>query len=513
MLVNGENKMKKKVAWISVALLVVLFVVFGITKGLDHKKEKDKKDAQTTVVWAIRGDAQIKEQNVKKTNALLQKKGYDLAIQFLELDVDEDYKKQEVYHNALKQAIEEGKVDLAYCDYIYYSESDNSESRLQKSAAPGEMEQYLESGLFMPLNEWLQSSAGKTVYDLYDEDVWTGASIHGKNYIFPDESADQASNGSVAFEKNHVSDALIDAWDGSWSGLWKSMQQIKLGNGEFMLLGNPYLDGFEEITKVKQYQMEDDLVYNIHTGEIQQPFALNEFHEYLKFLHQCYQKGYLNEENKIDSGEWNDEKELSVKNRGYAIAFQMSCNADDKRKENAFALTGMIGGGTAVVAGSKNREKALELVRILRTDDEIANTLIWGEGNKDRILDDDGYVQDSFKDMDNDKSLLGLNDGIFQSRDKAEPALDMREYRRQCEQSSLRTKSDILGFWADYSGLEDEINTYQNTLEKYVDCWQKDDFESEYKKADQQLAKVSEKLLQELNRQMTEWKKQKKSGH
>lgn len=501
--------MKKKGTLISVALLVVVFFVFGITKRLDHKQEMDKKNSQTTIVWAIRGDAEIKEQNVKKTNDLLQKKGYDMAIRFLELNVDEEYKNPEVYHNALKKAIEDGKVDLAYCDYIYNSASENLEYCLQKSVAPGEMAQFLKNGLFMPLNEWLQSSAGKMVYNLYDKDVWIGASIQENNYIFPDETANQVYNASVGFEKNHVSDTSIDTWDGSWSGLWKLMQQIKLGKDEFMMLGTPCLDGFEEITGKKQYQIEDNLVFNIHTGEIQQPFALNEFYEYLKFLHQCYQKGYLNSEDKMDASNWSEEKELSVRNRDYAIAFQISCNTDDKHKEKAFAITGTIGSGTAVVAGSKNKEKALELIKVLRTDDEIANTLVWGEENKNRILEDDGYVQDSFKDMDNDKSVLGLGDGIFQSRDKAELALDMRKYRQQCEQSSFRTKSDILGFWADYSDLENEMITYQNTLEKYVDCWQKDDFELEYKKADQQLTKVSEKLLHELNRQMKEWQQQK----
>jgi hypothetical protein len=284
------------------------------------------------------------------------------------------------------------------------------------------------------------------------------------------------------------------------------MKQINLQEGDCMLLGAPWLDSFEGATEQVHYTVDDNgLVYNIHTGEISQPFSLDKFYNYLSFLHQCYQAGYLSDEQKMDSGYYDSLTDKILENGSYAIGFQSEIGDDDWSKDSAFVVSGALG-VTAVAANSTKKEKALELLTLLRTDDEIANTLVWGEGDASQILNRDGYVEDSYENS-TDKYALGLNDGIFQSEARQEPESDMRAYRKKCEESSLRTYSDILGFCPDYSGLEKELKAYQNVLADSVDCWQENDFEQAYKKAQKKLQKVSRKLLKELNRQMKEWKK------
>ena len=69
-----------------------------------------------------------------------QKKGYDIAIKVKKLKADTTYEKQEIYHDALEKAVKEKVVDVAYVDACY-------------DTALGEMAQYLQSGLFYPLNK------------------------------------------------------------------------------------------------------------------------------------------------------------------------------------------------------------------------------------------------------------------------------------------------------------------------------------------------------------------------
>ena len=130
-------------------------------------------------------------------------------------------------------------------------------------------------------------------------------------------------------------------------------------------------------------------------------------------------------------------------------------------------------------------------------------------GEKENILDSDGYVKKSYGKRLNvtQWSELGVNDGIFQSRDLEPPLTDMRSYRRKCENSSNRLHSRILGFWPDYRGLEYEISEYQRVLVENVDCWQEKNFEEAYRTASKNVEYVSKKLVKKLNQQMDQYKK------
>lgn len=485
--------MKKVI--VSFVLLSILFLTSCEVKRGGGDGSAAKVSEENTLVWAVRDDARIQEEYVQKTNQLLSAKGYDLAIEFRYLKADKGYQEQEIYHDALAEAVKAGEVDIAYCDLWYGN-------------APGEMPKYLQSGLFDSLTEWLHSPDGVPVYDLYDEDVWKGSSVGGENYILPDENCYDGFVAAIAFQRDHVSDQLINSWDGSWSDLWRIMEQIELSEDDTMILGYPEMSNFEGMVKEKKYITDDELIYDIQTGKVCQPFELEEFHEYLSFLHQCFQKGYLTEDHSIDSGFMKKEEFERQEREQYAIAWQADTrlkNANVAFMESSFTLTGALGGGTAVSAYSKKKEKALELLKILRTDDEIANTLVWGEGDASKLLGEDGYVKKSHTDF-SDRNILGLNDGIFHCEEDVPEELNMREYRKKCENSPLRTSSKLLGFWPDYSGIEGELEAYQEELTECMDCWQEKDFERAYRKAEKRVCKVSGKLLKELNNQIKEWK-------
>ena len=170
-------------------------------------------------------------------------------------------------------------------------------------------------------------------------------------------------------------------------------------------------------------------------------------------------------------------------------------------------VRGILGEGTAISVYSDKKEKALELMKILRTDDEIANTLIWGEQDAKKLLDEDGYVKDSVERI-SDRSAFGLNDGIFQQKEEGiTPVKNMRKYRNKWIHYSPRTTSRMLGFWPDYSSFYEELTEYQDVLKESVDCFREKDFEKAYQEAAERVAKAWKPVGKKVQKQITEWKR------
>ena len=67
------------------------------------------------------------------------------------------------------------------------------------------------------------------------------------------------------------------------------MEKVRLGKNDMMVTGYPMMDFFEGRVKKRKYMIDDDIVYDIQNQTVHQPFELEEFYEYLSFLHKCYQ--------------------------------------------------------------------------------------------------------------------------------------------------------------------------------------------------------------------------------
>ncbi len=330
--------------------------------------------------------------------------------------------------------------------------------------------------------------------------------VEGVNYTFPNETYYDVPRSLVAFRKDHVSKKLIKSWDGSWEDLLRIMDKVKLSKEDIMLAGFPEMDFFEGRVRKQKYMIDDYIVYNIQNKTVHQPFELKEFYEYESFLHKCYQKGYIKNHG-MDSCESSEDEIKQMAQGKYAIAWQ----ADERlsASEHVFSrgavcVQGTLGEGTAVSAYSDKKEKALQLVKILRTDDEVANTLIWGEGDAKKLLDRDGYVKKSVE-SNRSQATFGINDGIFQKKEDMPPAKNMRKYRDKLRHYSPRTTSRLLGFWPDYSDFYEELLEYQNTLKENMDCFQEKDFEKSYQKAAKRVEKAWRPVEKELQDQIRKW--------
>ena len=112
--------MKKKLA--AVFLISALILTSCNSSGAGSKTaplKSDKKTSDNEVVWTLEEGAKVPEDNVKKLNEALYKKGYDVSVRFNYLKNDYVKNSPKEYHSALEKTIKEKKTDIAFCGWEY----------------------------------------------------------------------------------------------------------------------------------------------------------------------------------------------------------------------------------------------------------------------------------------------------------------------------------------------------------------------------------------------------------
>lgn len=494
--------MKKKLA--AVFLTSAFILTSCNSHGAGDKAaplKSDKKISDNQVVWTLEDSAKVPEDNVKLLNETLYKKGYDVSVKFNYIKNDYIKNSPKEYHNALEKTIKDKKTDIAFCGWEYES-------------YPGEMAEFIKKGYFYPLEKWLYSSEGKAVYELYDKEIWDSVKVSNKIYSLPNENMSYKPQEVVGFNKKYLSQDEINLWDGTWSDLLRILDETKQQKDVAKILGFPSMDYFQDMTSKEVYSYKEGLFYNVKTGKITNPFNTKGFYEYLLFLHKCYQKKYI--KHGMDDNGITDDNEMQQYDSG---KFVMMLNVTDDSgyadmvyEKRKFAVSNNIGIGTVICANSDKKDNALLLLSALRTDDELANILIWGESDKSKLTDADGFVdEEKVKNEISQPISIGLCDGVFQY--KGALSADMRTYKKKCLSSKLRVKSDIAGFNPDYSGIKAELSVYLKLLEKYQNCWKKSDFDKKmYNEIAAKLTKKSLGLIEELSEQIERYKGEKEGA-
>lgn len=506
-----------------------LIVLMSICLASCSGKDKDRKEASTTepsattdqgpvkagqelddsavseneVIWTVDDFAQVPEENVKKLNQALYQKGYDVAVRFEYINAPEDAKDSDKhYQKELIQRIKNQETDIVNCGW----ESDE---------LPGGVVKLIRTGYFLPLDQWLNTEEGKQVYQLYDEEVWKAAQVDGVSYTMPNESIYDSSKTMVAVNTQYIPKDFISSWDGTWDDLYRVLEKAKVPKDIMLVAGCPFWSQFAEKQSQNAYYVQDDLVYDMKEAKVFHPFKLDEFHSYLSFLNRCYQKGWLS---KVEMGgvvRYTDQESEDIANLKYGIHINTSvedailAGLEDEAKKKIiyepihYCVGNHIGLGTAVCANSTKTEAALSLLKALRTDDDLANLLVWGSSDRKKMLGEDGKVSENNR-LARGYSL-GLYDGIFQ--EAYSPAGNMREYKKEKMQSEQRLPSALAGFYPNYTGMEKDLEKYGKTLDRLVECWKEKDFEKEYQKAVKALKPYEDSIMKKINQQINEWQK------
>lgn len=480
--------------------LVLMFslILSGCTKKTnpDVTSEETETSLRTEIVWTIGGSAQMPQENIDKLNQALADKGYDFYVTFQYIGDYEGFPDAAAgakYQKELIKSIKNQETDLFFCGWEYES-------------VPWLVTEFLDSGLLYPLNDWLESEQGKSVYQLYDQEIWKSGSVNGKIYGFPNETNVYSEAVKIAFNKEYIPEEEIEGWDGTLKGLMSILDHTEIGEGEIMIAGFPSWNGFTRFVPSMKYLMMDNFYADLDGQRLYQPFEIKEFHDYLSFWNQSYQKGYLYSVS-MDGGTYTGEEYEVIQQKKYAVDFEPADCGDPSfvYKTAPFCVGCDTGTMTGISNTSEKKEQCLQLMQALRTDDTLANLLIWGD-TAEHIAGDDGYALDAF--TPSGRFDIGLADGVIQ-----EPGVysaDLRAYKREQLSSSLRRENTLIGFQPDYSGMHKEMKKYLNTLDQYKNCWKEKDFEKVYREGKDKLEKASDKLLKTLNRQLKKYKSEDK---
>ncbi len=498
----GEVTMK---TYFKIGLVVLMCVLTSCTVD-DKDRQEDSPAEKSTisdneVIWTVDDYAEVPEENVKKLNQALYQKGYDVAVRFAYIPEPEDQQDtDENYQKELIQKIQNQETDIVNCGW----ESDEF---------PGGVAKLIRMGYFLPLDQWLGSEEGKQVYQLYDEEIWKACQVDGKNYTLPNESIYDSSRTKimVALNTRYIPEDRISSWDGTWKDLYRVLEETEIPKDVMPVAGGPFWTQFMESQDKSAYYISDGLVYDMKEAKVSNPFMLDGFHSYLSFLNRCYKKGWLS---KVEMGgviRYTDQELQDIENLKYAININTSveeAGLAEGAKEDIiyepvnFCVGNHIGLGTAVCKNSSKTKEALTLLKALRTDDDLANLLVWGSCDRKEMLGEDGKVSETNR-LARGYSL-GLYDGIFQEADSL--AENMREYKKENMQGERRIPSELAGFYPDYSGMEQDLEQYCKALERCAECWKKKDFEKEYQKAVRTL-KPYDRLINNVNEQIKNWQK------
>lgn len=470
-------------------VLVLTVVCILCLCGCSRTEQPREQDVGCEITWVVEED--IPANNIKAVNELLQKKGYALSLTFLRIDGDPTGENPNKYRDGLGQLATEKKADIASLGWGYGN-------------APESCTEFLRKGYSYILDDWLETKEGKEVFDLYDQEIWDTCRVDGNIVVFPNESQLVGPATVVGFNETYVSKEQVDQWDGSWKDLFRLMQKIKLPKGIYMIKGFPNIDSFMDAKAGKNYLLQDKLVYDLQRKQFTHLFDVEEFYEYLYFLHQCWETKYLFE---VNMGNFDYATEIweSMEQGNYAVDINADVNnlAEHVNYVEApsYLIENHLGTQTIVLKDSPHIEESLRLLAALRTDDELANALVYGKEGQDYSLNEAGKIEGG---VDITGVYLGLADGILPNAES--PWNDFRAHKKSLLQSDKRISSGIAGFYPDYSVVRQEMKDYFQLLDEYENCWQDKAFKRKYQEGKEKLDKQAEPLLDEVQKQLEEWR-------
>ncbi|MGN1026413.1 MAG: ABC transporter substrate-binding protein [Faecousia sp.] len=424
---------KTKLLSLVLAVVMLLSVFAGCAKSTA--------DNGTTTAPAQNNDAQTGNQNQEEEREFV-----ELNFYMMNSPSNDQDRIMEKANAIIKDKIN-AKLNLIYVDPGMYAEkinlmiSSGEEFDLCFMANWGDMNFYENAaeGAFVSMNDLLQKYAPQT-YARIPEALWDGVKVNGNIYA----SVNYQQWGVAARKGYTVRMDIAEEVGFDWKELkgkpaLEAMRMLTPFFEEAIKL-HPEMIGWETSSTYSFY-LNDPLYWDMEpVGDTTQPgwirytepdtvinqFATPEFAEYCDIMREWYQKGLVRKDgatlqdtspdrqaNRI-LAQWNygwpdaidnpptGVAELTIKgytDAGYPLP-GMSMTKVGEAPAGAVTTTRTVipaaAGPTACVAiseTSKHPERAMELIELLNTDDELFNLIQWGEEGIDYKYDDDGNFQ------------------------------------------------------------------------------------------------------------------------
>lgn len=521
-----EDDMKKRVR----AILAAVVMLVGILSGCADK-EKDsyvEKTEPVEVTFYIRkSPAKDSDRIMKKANEIIEKEiGVHLNLIMVE---------PTIYTEKMNLLIQSGGAwDLCFVsnwiDINYYENA--------------------QKGAFADLTELLPELAPET-YGRIPERLWNGVKVDGRIYAF----VNYQQWGAVDRSGFHFRKDLAEETGFDWASLkGKPTLEVLEKTGEFIgkaLELHPDMIGWETISSFNIFA-NGPLYWDMEeVGEISTPgwiryeepdkvinqFETEEFMEFCKIMRDWYQKGYVRKDGAtiIDASE--DRKAgkfVAEFTTGWPDSVDFPENLGEEAmsmtaKEDAPAVTisntrtvikagNSLNAAVAVNARSKNVEKAVELMELLNTNDDLYKLIAYGEEGVDYRYDEEGYfheIKGNYS-LDYNEWQIGqsyspdFNRACYDKNERGE----LRKKMQQMLYDTVETadESPLTGFAFDASPVKTQILGCQAVTKELVPALGAGSVDPETavpELIERLKAAGVDKIIREKQRQLDEWRSSK----
>lgn len=450
------KKVQKKVL---IGVLVVLFTLFGGCKSSSDKKiiidsvvdqnensavnavDPQSRQRLNTVKWAVPDVYSVSADTLKHINKFLEEKELDFEIQFIPLDFNNYMQACLDYEN------KNGPLDIVS---VGLSDSQSIRGKL------------LNDGYCASINVFLTDNP--EIKSLFSEDQWKSGSLEGVYYLFP--SWPNYNKLRYAFNDSDVSDADLKDFSGTVQQMVELWSRATKEKPIFIDV---------EIERLLPFDLVAGVAISHETGQAVNVFSEEGYGELIRYLNSLYVSRRL----ALPSPE-------GAQDNHYSYTAYITANAKWKppkgyllRESKPYVVSRLVGVG--VRSASANLEKVFSFLKLLYSDAELANLLIYGEQDVDyKVVDGyafkpDGTPADSFI----NELCLGASiyKGVLPSK-----SIGWGETRPQnlgpnpvkyIEENTL--PSPILGFYPDVSGYEEQVAMLERIVIQFMNqtpVWQ-----------------------------------------
>ena len=487
--------------------LGVIFLLCIVMQGCSEEKS-DKEDAlsfemdgkennkdenvqgrnKNIVVWTLPIDMENEgvEKSEKLINEKLMEDGFEFSIDFQTVSASADN-----YRSVLRSLLIDGKTDIVS---LGIDMVDGSWGFAQDIIREG----YLEE-----LSPYLLSEGGKQLYEWYSTEEWKSVEVEGGIYCIPNQYG-MHGNQYLAFNRKYVTEEMLQGFNGGIGEIKNLVEQVECPDTVGMIIGGFTVNNLAAMCGLQNIE---GVFCDVKTGKAENPFLNTKFQTVLRDLNALYMAGYMKTTTREQQKEF-------VKDGNYVLWLGREQDSFyEEMKESfvqvplPFVMENSVSSTIGISRNAANKEIALQLLTLLYTEEEYANLLLYGEEGKDyQILD--GYVCD----MEGGnlrvlrKNLyFGVYDAAFPCRED-DLTINRRNVKNEKYSSKQRVDSILQGFHVNHSYYDQEMYGVQAVFEKYFYVWQADDFDTALQKAISEYeSSGGNKLVEELNRQITEW--------
>ena len=382
-------------------------------------------------------------------------------------------------------------------------------------------QQYIKSGAFIPIDDLLEKY-GKDILAMRDDISKEFSKYEGKQYAVDSQTVYSVAQ-SLVFKKDLVEKYNFDYKSvKSYYDLEPFLKQIKDNEPGMIPLFHSMGDF---VNNDVSYSSIEGIVFDEVNEKFVLEYDIPKTMDFLRLKNDYYKKGYIASDaiSRDGASERNSGKYAVFNNGGYysedgskaTATFGFPCV---ETFTGNTVISPKLCGRNAISATSKQPEKAIQLLNLIWKDENLLNTLAYG-------IEGVNYTVNEERTKELGKKSVNVQSGnkqtwaiwhnwlgyLWGQWDSAWNSAEALENMKKVNESA--TKSKTLGFAFDTEPVKSEaakITAAATELGKVIQCGCMTDFDTYMTGARKKLMDSgAQKVLDEMNKQYTEWKKNK----